>query len=115
MSDKDDSSSGPFGDPENAPKVKNIRGKWDEVVAAFILIAPWIIIVIIGLYVILSGSLSTDITISGEIPVNLLVIGAALLIGATYILAALKFFGSAPVAWLGNKVHNVAKNYNPDE
>lgn len=109
----DDDSNKPFGDPDNAPKIKNFEGKWDEFVSAFILLAPWLIIVIVGLYVVATGSLNTDITISGEIPVNIFAIGAGILIGGTYILAIFKFFGVAPVAWLANKIHNVAKNYDP--
>jgi len=113
--DGDGESHGPLGDPDDAPQVQDIKGKWDEVVSAVILVAPWVVILAVGLWTITTGSLTTDIRIAGEIPVFWLALGAGVLMGATYVLAMLKFFGSKPVAWLGNKLHNIARDYKPDE
>jgi hypothetical protein len=97
------------------PKMKNWPGRADEIVNRIILIAPWVVILAGVAYLGYTGSLSTDIQIVGNVPVAPLVYGLGLILGATYALALMKFYGAAPVAWVFTKAHNLAKNYNPEE
>jgi len=105
----------PAGDPEDAPEIKDQPGPWDEIVNRTILIAPWVAIAAVGIYLVATGSISTDITVGGTIPVRPFAYLAAGVIGLTYFLAVAKFYGLKPLAWVINAIANIADSYERDE
>jgi len=114
--DTEDSSGGDEDNPgipnaEDAPEITDHEGPWDEVVNRAILLAPWLAAAVLLGWLIATGSLSMNVRIEGTVSAAPLVGGAAILIGATYLLAVMKFYGARPVVW----VANTAANYNPDQ
>jgi len=101
----------PAGDPEDAPTIKDRKGVADNLVTWVILLAPWVGMGAVGVYLAVTGSLSTDVTVAGTIPVQPFAYLFGGLLGLTYLLALLRFFGTSPVAWLINSVASVADNY----
>jgi len=98
------------------PDIKDQQGPWDEIVNRIILLTPFVILLAGTGYLIYTGSISVgQVTISGTIPVRPIALGVGVLLGFTWLLALAKFYGLAPVTWLGEKLHNIAKNYNPDQ
>lgn len=100
-------------DADDAPEMKSHDGMWDNVVNTLILAAPWVAISGILGYMILTTGVNIDITFTGEIPIQpfAYLIGAG--IALTYLLALMKFYGAAPLAYIFHKGHNFMKNYNP--
>lgn len=96
-------------DPGDPPAVPDQPGPWDEFVNRAILLAPWVAALAIAAWFILTGSVTADITLGGEINTAPVIYGVVAAIGLTYVLALMKFYGTSPVAWIGK----TASNYNP--
>lgn len=101
--------------PDGPPAVKDHKGRWDEALAATIVILPWVLTILGVVYIAWTGGFEPDITLGGVVDGSYLVYGAAGLAGLTYVLALGKVFGLAPIQYIFDKAHNLAKNYNPDE
>lgn len=89
------------------PQVKDHRGLWDEALAGLVVVSPFLILLsalalLAGL--IATGSITVDVTLAGRINVMALlrplVLPAAALLAAGYLLFAIKFFGKSPVAFV---------------
>lgn len=102
-------------DSPDPPSIKEHAGRWDEFVNRVILVAPWLAIVAYAIYILTTGRVRTDITISGTVPVDILAYLVVGLFAVTYALALMKFYGAKPLSWLLTRVHNLAKNYNPPQ
>jgi hypothetical protein len=101
---------------DDKPEIKDQPGPWDELVNRAILLAFVLSPLAFAAYLIGSGGISFgEIVIEGTIPVRPFAIGYGALVGLVILLAIMKFYGLAPVAWLLEKAHNAAKNYNPDD
>jgi hypothetical protein len=97
-------------DPDEAPDIKDHRGRWDEYLAGFIVVAPFILLLVGGLVLaalILTGEIDIgNITLGGTIPVGIISLGVAGMVGLTWLLAVMKIFGIAPVAWIANAAND---------
>lgn len=102
-------------DADEAPEIEDKPGPWDNILNSVILIAPWVAIVAALGYVIYTGSLSTDIVLTGEVPIQPFAYAGGALIAVTYLLALMKFYGMAPLAYIFKRAHNLATNYNPPD
>lgn len=103
-------------DSDNPPEIKDQPGPWDEIVNRAILLLPFIALVALVAWLITTGTVTVGtISIEGTVPVRPLALGAGGLFGFTYLLALAKFYGLAPLSWLFNRLHNLAKNYNPGD
>lgn len=100
---------------ESLPTIRRYAGRWDELLNSAILLAPWLAIAAAGLYLAWTGSLSTDISIEGAVPVAPFAYAVGAVLVLTYVLAVMRFYGVAPVAWVVEKAHTLATNYNPPE
>jgi len=112
------SQSGPedgTDDATDAPSIRRYAGPWDDFVNRAILLVPWVAIVLVGSYLAWTGSLSTDIALEGTVPIAPFAYALGAVLALTYVLAVMRFYGVAPVAWLVEKAHTLATNYNPSE
>lgn len=108
---EDSSDEVDIPDAEDAPAITKHKGPWDEVVNRAILLAPWVGAIVFLGWLMYTGSLATDLRVQGTVSAAPLVYGAGALVGLTYLLALMKFYGASPVVW----VANAAANYNPEE
>jgi len=91
----------PAGDPDDAPEIGDREGIADNLVNWLILVAPWVGIAAVGIYLVTTGSLSTSVTIGGTVPIRPFAYLAGGLLGVTYLLAVLRFYGTSPVQAAG--------------
>jgi hypothetical protein len=100
---------------ENAPtQVQDDPGPWDEWFARAILITPFLVLLVAALgtaVLVMTGAVGFDVTIDGSISIGPLVYGFAALVGLSYVLAAAKEWGIAPVTW----VASAAAGYRNDD
>lgn len=100
---------------ENDPiQVQDDPGPWDEWFARAILITPFVLLLVAALgtaALVMTGAVGFDVTIDGSISIGPLVYGFAALVGLSYVLAAAKEWGIAPVKWIAS----AAAGYRNDE
>lgn len=94
------------------PRIEDDSGTADEWFARLILFSPFLafILAAIGFTALaLTGRLTFDVTIDGTVSITPFVYGIAILVGLSYVLAAAKEWGIAPVAWISS----AARDYRP--
>lgn len=107
-------------DVPDAPEIKDQPGPWDERLAYAIVGLPFIAmgLLIIGYLVgIVMGVVPAPshgfwADVYAEIGMTV-VYAAAVLLGATYLLAVMKVFGAKPVRWLAARIRGAAAGYQP--
>lgn len=88
-------------------KIKEHEGKWDEALAAFIILSPFLTTIGFLVFGISTGMITVgDVTVTGNIPIQPLVYGMSGLLGLTYFLALAKVFGIKPIKWIANTARN---------
>lgn len=102
-------------DPDDAPAIKDHPGPWDEIVNRAILLLLAAAPVAVAAYLGVTGSFGADVTVTGSIPAWAVYVPIAGLYLLLVTLALMKFYGAHPVAWVTQRAHNIAKNYNPPE
>lgn len=106
----------------DSPTVKDHAGPWDEVVNRIILLLLPLAVVVLPGYVLVTGQVRLDYSVTGEVPASLVfqkvVVPGLYLLGGIilvlYALALMKFYGSNPFTWVVARIRNAAADYNPD-
>lgn len=93
-------------DPDDAPKIKDYPGRWDEYLSGIIVATPFVLLLLGGAIVAtltVTGHIGIgSVTITGTIPLGTFALGFGALVALTWVLAAMKLFGVKPVTWIAS-------------